>query len=166
MPGDIHIPEYVCECAFEVKGLDVMPSGVSPSRLSGRCRVIIRSSCLSTSSSGRERVQQRRRARFSWLSAREVLSLLLPSLAFWVAVGVLIVRSVGVAECPRLVGWCRQPVPGSLWCCGCWRGAVIRAGNAAAADAIDSPVRGLRGSSGIGHKLMEAGCRREKRRWD
>ena len=38
----------------------------------------------------------------SWLSAREVLSLLLPSLAFWVAVGVLIVRSVGVAE---VRGW-------------------------------------------------------------
>lgn len=37
-----------------------------------------------------------------WLSAREVLSLLLPSLAFWVAVGVLVVRSAGLAE---VHGW-------------------------------------------------------------
>ena len=43
------------------------------------------------------------------------------------------------------MGWCRQPVPGSLWWCGCWRGAVIRASDAATADAIDSLVRGLLG---------------------
>jgi hypothetical protein len=33
----------------------------------------------------------------SWLSAREVLSLLLPSLAFWTAVAVLAARAVGLS---------------------------------------------------------------------
>jgi len=51
----------------------------------------------------------------SWLSAREALSLLLPSLAFWTGVAVLIVRSSGAVQVRSWWAGAGRPFPGSLW---------------------------------------------------
>jgi hypothetical protein len=102
----------------------------------------------------------------SWLSAREALSLLLPSLAFWTAVAVLVARAVGLTE---VRSW--------------WAGAdgLARAvAGAAAAGVVLSfalvmqqlltPLtrlyEGYWGGTGMGRALMELGRARQERRWD
>lgn len=102
----------------------------------------------------------------SWLSAREVLSLLLPSLAFWVAVGVLIVRSVGVAT---VRSWWTGTDGLSRALYGAVAAGVVLSFVLVMQQLLTPLTRlfeGYWGSGRVGRRLIMAGLHREIRRWD
>jgi hypothetical protein len=95
-----------------------------------------------------------------------VLSLLIPSLAFWVIVAVLVVRSIGVAEVRDW--WTASDDVSRTLYSGVTAGVVMFF--ALVMQQLLTPLtrvfEGYWGTSRVGRALMAAGRSREARRWD
>ena len=154
IPGEINTFPKSFACApLRRTEPDATPSAASPSHPLGRSGVTIPGECRSISSTGKDRVQQRHRARFQLaLRARGPV----PAAAiFGVLDGCRLpgCESGGLVRGPQLVGWRRRSSQGCRRCDGCRRGAVVRAGDAAVADTADPPVRGLLGRDADGARI-------------